>query len=165
MYFRVVDPSKAVLQVVRYYDATSQLAQTTLRSILGQHDLDEMLTQRDKLNAALQTILDTNTAAWGIKISNVEIKNVDLDESMVRAIARQAEAERTRRAKVIHAEGELQAAQKLKEAAAELSKEPQAMQLRYLQTLIDIAEEKNSTIVFPLPMDLITPLMQKLNKP
>jgi regulator of protease activity HflC (stomatin/prohibitin superfamily) len=164
LYFRVVDPSKAVLQVARYYDATSQLAQTTLRSILGQHDLDEMLTQRDKLNAALQTILDSNTGAWGIKISNVEIKNVDLDESMVRAIARQAEAERTRRAKVIHAEGELQAAVKLREAAAELSKEPQAMQLRYLQTLIDIAEEKNSTIVFPLPMDLITPLMQKLTK-
>lgn len=162
VYFRVVDPSRSVLQVVRYYDATSQLAQTTLRSVLGQHELDQMLTERDTLNKALQAILDKATDAWGIKVSNVEIKHVDIDETMVRAIARQAEAERTRRAKVIHAEGEMQAAEKLREAAAELSKEPQALQLRYLQTLIDIADEKNSTIIFPLPMDLITPLLNKL---
>lgn len=164
VYFRVVDPSKAVLQVVHYYEAISQLAQTTLRSVLGQHELDQMLTERDTLNKALQSILDKSTDAWGIKVSNVEIKHIDIDETMVRAIARQAEAERTRRAKVIHAEGELQAAEKLKEAAAELSKEPQALQLRYLQTLIDIADEKNSTIIFPLPMDLITPLLNRLNK-
>ncbi|MDR3415596.1 MAG: slipin family protein [Nevskia sp.] len=164
IYFRVVEPSRAILQVARFYEATSQLAQTTLRSVLGEHELDDLLAAREALNRDLQTILDKQTDAWGIKVSNVEIKQVDLDESMVRAIARQAEAERTRRAKVIHAEGELQAAEKLKEAAAELSQQPQAMQLRYLQTLIDIADEKNSTIVFPLPMDLITPLLQKLNK-
>lgn len=164
LYFRVVDPAKAVLQVVHYYEATSQLAQTTLRSVLGQHELDDMLTERDVLNRDLQSILDKATDAWGIKVSNVEIKHVDIDESMIRAIARQAEAERTRRAKVIHAEGELQAAQKLQEAAAELSKQPQAIQLRYLQTLIDIAGEKNSTIVFPLPMDLITPFLNKAKK-
>jgi len=165
LYFRVVDPAKAVLQVAHYYEATSQLAQTTLRSVLGQHELDSMLSERDVLNHDVQTIIDKSTDAWGIKVSTVEIKHVDIDETMVRAIARQAEAERTRRAKVIHAEGEMQAAQKLREAAAELSKEPQAMQLRYMQTLIDIAAEKNSTIVFPLPMDLITPLLAKLNKP
>jgi regulator of protease activity HflC (stomatin/prohibitin superfamily) len=164
LYFRVVDPARAVLQVAHYYEATSQLAQTTLRSVLGQHVLDQMLTERDTLNRALQDILDKATDAWGIKVSNVEIKHVDIDETMVRAIARQAEAERTRRAKVIHAEGELQAAEKLKEAAMELAKQPQALQLRYLQTLIDIADEKNSTIIFPLPMDLITPLLDKLKK-
>ena len=164
IYFRVVEPSKAVLQVARYYEATSQLAQTTLRSVLGQHTLDDMLTERDVLNRDIQDILDKSTDAWGIKVGTVEIKNVDIDETMLRAIARQAEAERTRRAKVIHAEGELQAAEKLREAAAELSKEPQALQLRYLQTLIDIADEKNSTIIFPLPMDLITPLMDRLKK-
>ncbi|TJY59046.1 slipin family protein [Sinimarinibacterium sp. CAU 1509] len=163
LYFRVIDPSKAMLQVAQYYDATSQLAQTTLRSVLGQHELDDMLTERDALNRDLQTILDKATDAWGIKISTVEIKHVDIDESMIRAIARQAEAERVRRAKIIHAEGEQQAAVKLREAAAELSKEPQAMQLRYMQTLIDIAGDKNSTIVFPLPMDLIAPLLKKLN--
>jgi len=162
VYFRVVDPSKAVLQVEHYYEAISQVAQTTLRSVLGQHELDEMLTERDKLNRDIQTILDEQTDPWGVKVTNVEIKHVDLDESMIRAIARQAEAERTRRAKVIHAEGEMQAAERLREAAAILSVEPQAMQLRYLQTLIDVAGEKNSTIVFPLPMDLITPLMRKL---
>ncbi|HZR36722.1 MAG TPA: slipin family protein [Nevskia sp.] len=164
VYFRVVDPSRAVLQVVHYYEAISQLAQTTLRSVLGQHELDAMLTERDVLNRDLQAILDKATDAWGIKVSNVEIKHIDIDATMVRAIARQAEAERIRRAKVIHAEGELQAAEKLKEAAHELAKEPQALQLRYLQTLIDIADEKNSTIVFPLPMDLITPLLDRLKK-
>ncbi len=164
IYFRVVEPARAMLQVERFYEATSQLAQTTLRSVLGEHELDDLLSAREALNRDLQSILDKQTDAWGIKVTTVEIKQVDLDESMVRAIARQAEAERTRRAKVIHAEGELQAAEKLKEAAAQLSQEPQALQLRYLQTLIDIAGEKNSTIVFPLPMDLITPLLQKLKK-
>jgi regulator of protease activity HflC (stomatin/prohibitin superfamily) len=164
LYFRVVEPEKAVLQVANYYEATSQLAQTTLRSVLGTHPLDDMLTERDVLNRDLQEILDKSTDAWGIKVSNVEIKHVDIDPTMVRAIARQAEAERIRRAKVIHAEGELQAAEKLKDAAAELAKQPQALQLRYLQTLIDIADEKNSTIIFPLPMDLITPLLDKLKK-
>ncbi|MDD3763349.1 MAG: slipin family protein [Nevskiales bacterium] len=164
LYFRVVDPAKAVLQVAEYYEATSQLAQTTLRSVLGQHELDDMLTERDALNRDLQAILDKATDAWGIKISNVEIKHVDLDESMIRAIARQAEAERVRRAKIIHAEGEQQAAEKLKEAAHELAQEPQALQLRYLQTLIDVAGEKNSTIIFPLPMDLIAPLLKRLNR-
>jgi regulator of protease activity HflC (stomatin/prohibitin superfamily) len=164
IYFRVVDPAKAMLQVAHFYEATSQLAQTTLRSVLGRHELDQMLTERDTLNADLQEILDKSTDAWGVKVANVEIKHVDLDESMIRAIARQAEAERVRRAKIIHAEGEMQAAVKLREAAAELSKEPQAMQLRYMQTLIDVAGEKNSTIVFPLPMDLITPLMRRLDK-
>ena len=164
VYFRVVDAAKSVLQVERFYEATSQLAQTTLRSVLGQHELDEMLTERESLNRDVQAILDASTDAWGVKVTNVEIKQVDLNESMVRAIAMQAEAERTRRSKIIHAEGELQAAEKLKEAAAMLSREPQALQLRYLQTLIDIAGEKNSTVIFPLPMDLITPLMKKLNQ-
>jgi regulator of protease activity HflC (stomatin/prohibitin superfamily) len=160
VYFRVVDPAKAIIQVANPYEATSQLAQTTLRSVLGQHEMDEMLAQRDKLNADIQRILDQNTEAWGIKVSNVEIKHVDLDETMIRAMAKQAEAERTRRAKIIHAEGESQAAQMLVEAAHTLSREPAAIQLRYLQTLADISSEKSSTIVFPLPIDLITPLLQ-----
>jgi regulator of protease activity HflC (stomatin/prohibitin superfamily) len=164
IYFRVVDPAKAILQVAHFYEATSQLAQTTLRSVLGQHELDDMLTARDTLNKDIQAILDQHTDPWGIKVANVEIKHVDLDETMIRAMARQAEAERTRRAKVIHAEGEMQASTKLLEAATMLSKEPQALQLRYLQTLVDVAGEKNSTIIFPLPMDLITPLMKKLSK-
>ncbi len=155
VYFRVIDPDKAIIQVENYYDATSQLAQTTLRSVLGQHDLDEMLSSRDKLNADIQEILDAQTDAWGIKVANVEIKHVDLDESMIRAIAKQAEAERERRAKIIHAEGEMQASEKLLEAATILSKQPQAIQLRYLQTLTEIAGEKSSTIVFPLPIDIL----------
>lgn len=163
VYFRVVDPAKAVLQVEHYYEAISQVAQTTLRSVLGQHELDEMLTERDKLNQDIQLILDEQTDPWGVKVTNVEIKHVDLDESMIRAIAQQAEAERSRRAKVIHAQGEMQAAEKLGEAAEILARQPQAMQLRYLQTLIEVAGEKNSTIVFPLPMDLITPLLKKLD--
>ena len=162
IYFRVVDPEKAIIQVANYFEATSQLAQTTLRSVLGQHELDEMLSERDKLNHDIQGILDESTDSWGIKVANVEIKHVDIDESMIRAIAKQAEAERTRRAKVIHAEGEKQAAVALVEAAATLSKEPNAMQLRYMQTLTDIAGDKSSTIVFPLPMDLIEPLMKKI---
>ncbi|MCH8894844.1 MAG: slipin family protein [Proteobacteria bacterium] len=162
IYFRVVDPEKAIIQVANYFEATSQLAQTTLRSVLGQHELDEMLSERDKLNHDIQAILDENTDSWGIKVANVEIKHVDIDESMIRAIAKQAEAERTRRAKVIHAQGEKQAAVALVEAAATLSQEPNAMQLRYMQTLTDIAGDKSSTIVFPLPMDLIEPLMKRL---
>jgi regulator of protease activity HflC (stomatin/prohibitin superfamily) len=161
IYFRVVDPARAILQVIQYYEATSQLAQTTLRSVLGQHELDSLLADREALNRDLQAILDKATDAWGIKVSTVEIKHVDLNENMVRAIARQAEAERERRSKVIHAEGELQAAEKLTQAAAQLSREPQALQLRYMQTLIDIAAEKNSTIVFPLPMDLIKPFLDR----
>ena len=161
LYFRVIDPEKAIIQVENFYAATSQLAQTTLRSVLGQHELDDMLAEREKLNADIQTILDKQTDAWGIKVSNVEIKHVDLDEKMVRAIAKQAEAERERRAKVIHAEGEMQAAQKLVEAAKTLEQQRQALQLRYLQTLTEIAGEKSSTIVFPLPLDLIKPLMEK----
>ena len=156
LYFRVVDPEKAVIQVENYYDATSQLAQTTLRSVLGQHDLDEMLAERDKLNADIQVILDEQTDAWGIKVANVEIKHVDIDESMIRAIAKQAEAERNRRAKVIHAEGEQQAAKMLVEAANELAMAPGAMQLRYLQTALDMATDKSNTIVFPLPIDVLT---------
>lgn len=164
VYFRVVDPERCVIQVEDYYEATSQLAQTTLRSVLGQHELDEMLSERDKLNKDVQTILDEATDSWGIKVINVEIKHIDLDESMVRAIARQAEAERERRAKIINAEGELQASEKLTKAAGILSQQPQAIQLRYLQTLIDVAGDKSSTIVFPLPMDLMEGLMRKLNK-
>jgi regulator of protease activity HflC (stomatin/prohibitin superfamily) len=164
IYFRVVDPSRAILQVAQYYEATSQLAQTTLRSVLGQHELDSLLAEREVLNRDLQAILDKATDAWGIKVATVEVKHVDLNENMVRAIARQAEAERERRSKVIHAEGELQAAEKLTQAAAQLSREPQALQLRYMQTLIDIAAEKNSTIVFPLPMDLITPFLNNGSK-
>ncbi|MGH8213442.1 MAG: slipin family protein [Rhodanobacteraceae bacterium] len=163
VYFRVVDPDKSMLQVADFYAATSQLAQTRLRSVLGQHELDEILAQRDSINHILQTILDEATDAWGIKISNVEIKDVDINETMVRAIARQAEAERERRAKVIHAEGEMQAAEKLRDAAAMLSQQPQALQLRYLQTLADMSSSgKASTIVFPLPLDLIKPLMEAL---
>jgi regulator of protease activity HflC (stomatin/prohibitin superfamily) len=159
VYFRIVDPEKAVIQVENVIEATSQLAQTTLRSVLGQHELDEMLSERDKLNADIQVILDRHTDIWGIKVSNVEIKHVDLDESMIRAIARQAEAERSRRAKVIHAEGELQASQHLLQAAATLSAQPQAMQLRYLQTLTEISTDKTNTVIFPLPIDLIAPLI------
>src|SRR6478672_6953322 len=155
LYFRVVDPERAIIQVNNYLVATSQLAQTTLRWVLGKHDLDEMLAERDKLNADIQEVLDKQTEAWGIKVSNVEIKRIDLDESMIRAIARQAEAERERRAKIINAEGEQQAAQKLVEAARILSGVPQAMQLRYLGTLFDIANERGSTIVFPLPIELM----------
>ena len=159
VYFRVVEPDKSIIEVEHYFDAVSQLAQTTLRSVLGQHELDDMLAERDKLNADIQEILDKHTDAWGIKVANVEIKHVDLDESMIRAIARQAEAERSRRAKVIHAEGEMQAALNLQKAAHTLSSEPQALQLRYLQTLVDIGAENNSTVVFPLPLDLIEPLL------
>ena len=162
VYFRVVDAANAMLQVERYYEAISQVAQTTMRSVLGQRELDEMPTERDKLSADIQKILDDATNPWGVKITNVELKHVDLQESMIRAMARQAEAERSRRAKVIHAEGEMQASEKLREAAAMLSQEPQALQLRYMQTLIDIAGDKNSTIVFPLPMDLITPFLKTI---
>jgi len=159
VYFRVVDPGKCILQVENFFEATSQVAQTTLRSVLGQHDMDDLLSQRDKLNADVQQILDQSTENWGIKVSNVEIKDVDLDESMIRAMAKQAEAERTRRAKIIHAEGESQAAQGLVQAAESLARQPTAMQLRYLQTLADISHEKTQIIVFPLPLDLIKPLL------
>ncbi|HET7586519.1 MAG TPA: slipin family protein [Gammaproteobacteria bacterium] len=162
IYFRVVNPEPSVVQVANYFEATSQLAQTTLRSVLGQHELDEMLAARDKLNADIQRILDEHTDPWGIKVTNVEIKQVDIDENMVRAIARQAEAERWRRAKIINAEGELQASEKLTEAAKVLSSEPQAMTLRYLQTMIDLAGDKNSTIFFPIPIDLIKPLLDRV---
>ena len=155
LYFRVVDPERAIIQVEQFFEATSQLAQTTLRSVLGQHDLDEMLSQREKLNAHIQNILDEQTASWGIKVTNVEIKHIDLNESMIRAIAKQAEAERERRAKVIHAEGELQASKKLLEAADVMSQNPQTLQLRYLQTLNDISNENATTIVFPLPIDVM----------
>ena len=164
VYFRVVDPQKAIIQVVDFLGATSQLAQTTLRAVLGKHELDALLAEREKLNLDIPKMLDTQTDAWGIKVSNVEIKHVDLNESMVRAIARQAEAERERRAKVIHAEGELQASEKLLQAAQVLSRQPEAMQLRYLQTLSNIAGAKASTIVFPVPMDLITPMLEALKK-
>ena len=160
VYFRVVDPEKSIIQVENFLVATSQLAQTTLRAILGKHELDEMLSEREKLNADIQRVLDQQTDAWGIKVSIVEIKHVDLNESMVRAIARQAEAERERRAKVIHAEGELQASEKLLQAAEVLSKRSEAMQLRYLQTLTAIAGDKSSTIVFPIPVDVLTPLLE-----
>jgi len=159
VYFRVIDPERAIIQVENFHAATSQLAQTTLRSVLGQHELDEMLAEREKLNADIQGLLDKQTDAWGIKVANVEIKHVDINESMIRAIAKQAEAERERRAKVIHAEGELQASEKLLQAAEVLSKNIQSMQLRYLQTLTEIAGEKNSTIIFPVPMDLLKPLL------
>ncbi|HEV3179564.1 MAG TPA: slipin family protein [Steroidobacteraceae bacterium] len=157
VYFRIVDPGKAIIQVANAFDATSQVAQTTLRSVVGQHEMDDLLAQRDKLNVDLQRILDQATEAWGIKVSTVEIKDVDLDETMIRAMAKQAEAERTRRAKIIHAEGEAQAAQQLVEAAATLAKQPAALQLRYLQTLADIAHEKTQIVVFPLPIDLLKP--------
>ena len=159
IYFRIVDPEKAVIRVANVFEATSQLSQTTLRSVLGQHELDDMLSERDRLNEDIQAILDNRTDNWGIKVANVEIKHVDLDESMIRAIAQQAEAERARRAKVIHAEGEKQAANKLAEAAEILSSQKQALQLRYLQTLQEVAGEKTNTIIFPLPLDLIKPLM------
>ena len=161
VYFRVVDPQKAIINVEHFYEATSQLAQTTLRSVLGQHDLDEMLAEREKLNDDIRAILDAQTDAWGIKVANVEIKHVDINETMVRAIARQAEAERQRRAKVIHAEGEQQAAEKLVEAARTLGQDPRAIQLRYLQTLTEIAGEKSSTIVFPLPVGIVEALTRR----
>jgi regulator of protease activity HflC (stomatin/prohibitin superfamily) len=162
VYFRVMEPDKSVLQVTDFYQATSQLSQTRLRSVLGQHELDEILSQRDSINHSLQQILDEATDPWGIKITNVEIKDVDLNETMVRAIARQAEAERERRAKIIHAEGELQAAEKLRDAAAMLAQQPQALQLRYLQTLANMSNSgQTSTIVFPLPLDLLKPLLDK----
>ena len=164
VFFRVIDSQRAIIQVEDYYSATNQLAQTTLRSVLGKHELDEMLAERDKLNADIQKILDTATDAWGIKVTAVEIKHIDIDPTMVRAIAQQAEAERTRRAKVIHAEGELQAAEKLVQAGDLLSKSPQALQLRYLQTMAGMANDKSNTIVFPLPMDLITPFLDYLKK-
>ncbi len=162
VYFRVLDPQRAIIQVEDYYSATSQLAQTTLRSVLGKHELDEMLAERDKLNADIQEILDEQTDAWGIKVSNVEIKHVDLDESMIRAIAKQAEAERERRAKVIYATGEEQAAEKLVEAAAILGRERSALQLRYLHTLTEIASDKSNTIAFPFPMDLVQPFLEAM---
>jgi regulator of protease activity HflC (stomatin/prohibitin superfamily) len=164
VYFRVIDPAKSILQVEDFLNATSQLAQTTLRAVLGKHELDEMLAERERLNQDLQQLLDAQTDAWGIKVSNVEIKHVDIDESMVRAIAKQAEAERERRAKVIHAEGELQASEKLLAAAEILAGRPQAMQLRYLQTLSNIAGDKSNTIVFPMPGELMN-LMMRGTKP
>ncbi|MBL4819933.1 MAG: slipin family protein [Gammaproteobacteria bacterium] len=164
LYFRVVDPQKAIINVQDYMEATSQLAQTTLRSVLGQHELDELLAARVRLNTDVQEILDKQTDGWGIKVSNVEIKHVDIDESMVRAIAKQAEAERVRRAKVIHAIGEFEASKKLVEAATQLATQPESIQLRYLQTLTEIAVDKNSTIVFPLPMDLLHSLKKTTDK-
>jgi len=165
VYFRVVEPQLAIIQVANFIEATSQLAQTTLRAVLGKHELDELLAEREKLNSDIQEVLDKQTDAWGIKVSNVEIKHVDLNESMVRAIARQAEAERERRAKVIHAEGELQASEKLLQAAQMLAQRAEAMQLRYLQTLTTIAGDKSSTIVFPIPMDVLGPLSGKARDP
>jgi regulator of protease activity HflC (stomatin/prohibitin superfamily) len=164
VYFRVVDPERSIIQVEDYYNATSQLAQTTLRSVLGKHELDEMLAERDKLNMDIQRILDAATDIWGIKVTSVEIKHVDIDPTMVRAIARQAEAERERRAKVIHAEGELQAAEKLLAAAEQISRNPQALQLRYLQTLAGMSGDRNSLVVFPLPIDLLSSLAETLKK-
>ena len=160
VYFRIIDPQKAVIQVAKFLDATNLLAQTTLRAVLGKHELDQLLADRERLNLDIQKILDSQTDAWGIKVSTVEIKDVDLNETMVRAIARQAEAERERRAKIIHAEGELQASEKLLQAAQMLAKQPEAMQLRYLQTLSNIAGDKSSTIVFPVPMDLLRQLLE-----
>jgi regulator of protease activity HflC (stomatin/prohibitin superfamily) len=165
IYFRVVDPAKSVIQVEQFLQATSQLAQTTLRAILGKHALDELLSEREKLNLDIQQVLDTQTDAWGIKVSTVEIKQVDLNESMIRAIARQAEAERERRAKIIHAEGELQASEKLLQAAQMLAQQPQAMQLRYLQTLGNIAGDKSSTIVFPVPLEILSAIGVKVSEP
>lgn len=161
LYFRVVDPERAIIQVANFMEATSQLAQTTLRSVLGKHELDDMLAERERLNIDIQQVLDAQTDAWGIKVANVEIKHVDLDESMVRAIARQAEAERERRAKVIHAEGELQASEKLMQAAEVLAQQQGAMQLRYLQTLSTLASDKTATIVFPLPVEMLSSLLRK----
>ncbi len=164
VYFRVVDPQKAIIHVENYLEATSQLAQTTLRSVLGKHELDDMLAERERLNADIQQILDAQTDSWGIKVTNVEIKHVDINETMVRAIARQAEAERERRAKVIHAEGELQASEKLLAAAKVLAQSPQAIQLRYLQTLSNIATDKSSTIVFPMPLDMLNTLARRVTE-
>ena len=164
VYFRVVDPEKAIIQVENFLIATGQLAQTTLRAVLGKHELDEMLAEREKLNLDIQTQLDVQTDAWGIKVSTVEIKHVDINESMIRAIAKQAEAERERRAKIIHAEGELQASEKLLQAAQKLSEQPEAMQLRYLQTLANLAGDKTSTIVFPVPVDIISQVTEALGK-
>jgi regulator of protease activity HflC (stomatin/prohibitin superfamily) len=164
VYFRVIDPLKCIIDVENYLYATSQLAQTTLRSVLGQAELDELLSRRDQLNEKLQEILDTHTESWGIKVSNVEVKNVDLPQEMQRAIARQAEAERERRAKIIGAEGEFQASAKLAEASDVLSRNPMALQLRYLQTLIEISTEKNSTIIFPIPIDILKVFMEKFSK-
>jgi regulator of protease activity HflC (stomatin/prohibitin superfamily) len=164
LYFRVVDPERAIIRVFNFLEATSQLAQTTLRAVLGKHELDEMLSERERLNLDIQKILDSQTEEWGIKVTNVEIKHVDLNENMIRAIARQAEAERERRAKVIHAEGELQASTKLAEAAEILGRQPQALQLRYLETLTVIAADKNSTIVFPLPIDILGPLLELIKR-
>jgi regulator of protease activity HflC (stomatin/prohibitin superfamily) len=164
LYFRVVDPEKAIIRVENYLNATSQLAQTTLRSVLGQHELDEMLAEREKMNATLQEIIDKQSDAWGIKVTNVEIKHVDLNENMVRAIAKQAEAERERRAKIINAEGELQASEKLLAAANVISQNPQALQLRYLQTLIDLSTENHTTVAFPLPLDILEAFGIKINK-
>lgn len=164
IYFRVFDPEKSIVQVEDFQAATSQLAQTTLRSVLGQHELDEMLSERDKLNSDIQQTLDNQTDAWGIKVANVEIKHVDLNETMVRAIAKQAEAERMRRAKIIAAEGEFQASEKLKDAAKVLSQQPEALTLRYLQTLLDMSTEKTSTILFPIPIDLLAAFKDHLSK-
>lgn len=164
IYFRVVDPERAIIQVANFMEATSQLAQTTLRAVLGKHELDEMLAERERLNMDIQQVLDAQTDAWGIKVANVEIKHVDLDESMVRAIARQAEAERERRAKVIHAEGELQASEKLQQAAFVLAQQPGAMELRYMQTLSAIASDKSTTIVFPLPIELLGGVAAQMRK-
>jgi len=164
IYFRVVDPERAIIHVEDFMSATSQLAQTTLRSVLGQHELDEMLAEREKLNRDIQNILDAETDIWGIKVANVEIKHVDIDESMIRVIARQAEAERERRAKIINAEGEFQAAEQLRQAAEILSTQPQAMQLRYLQTLRDIGSQNSTTVVFPVPLDLFGPLLKAVER-
>lgn len=161
LYFRVVDPASAIIQVANFLEATSQLAQTTLRSVLGKHELDDMLAERERLNIDIQQVLDAQTDAWGIKVANVEIKHVDLDESMIRAIARQAEAERERRAKVIHAEGELQASEKLMQAAQVLSQQVGAMQLRYMQTLTTLASDKTSTVVFPMPIDVFNIIAER----
>jgi regulator of protease activity HflC (stomatin/prohibitin superfamily) len=164
IYFRIVDPEKAVIRVANVFEATSQLSQTTLRSVLGQHELDDMLAEREKLNTDIQNLLDARTDNWGIKVANVEIKHVDLDESMIRAIAQQAEAERARRAKIINAEAEKQAAQMLADAAKIMASEEQALQLRYLQTLKEIANEKTNTIVFPLPIELVEPILKLSGK-
>ena len=164
VYFRVMEPIKAITEIEDFYFATSQIAQTTLRSVLGQSHLDDLLSKRDEINAELQRIIDFQTEPWGIKVTAVEVKNVDLPQEMLRAIARQAEAERERRAKVIHADGEFQAAQKLADAAAIIGTQPQTLQLRFLQTLTEISSEKNSTVIFPLPLDLIQPFLEKMKK-
>jgi len=164
VYFRVIDPTKAITAVEDFHYATSQISQTTLRSVLGQSSLDELLSKRDELNSQLQKIIDEQTEPWGIKVTAVEVKNVDLPSEMMRAIAKQAEAEREKRAKIIHADGEFQASQKLSEAAAIISKQPTTLQLRFLQTLTEVAADKNSTIIFPIPLDLFEPFLKKLKK-